>query len=231
MIRGLIFDFDGLMVDTEVPARDSWIELYQEYSCEFPLAIWSATLGGSGRDFDPCAYLAELSGQSLDHEMLRARRRRRNLALAEDQPLLPGVAGYLAASKRLALKLAVASSSSRAWVAGHLNRLGVLGEFDAIVTADDVERVKPDPEIYLTALARLGLAPDEAIAFEDAPNGIRAARHAGIFTVVVPNEITSALALDHANLRLASLADTPLEALLTTIAPQAATLSAQQRNH
>ncbi len=62
MIRGLIFDFDGLMVDTESPAYDSWREVYQEYGCELPLALWQAVLGGSGKEFDPCAYLEQQIG-------------------------------------------------------------------------------------------------------------------------------------------------------------------------
>ncbi len=74
MIKGLIFDFDGLLVDTESPAYDSWLEIYREYGCTLPLSLWSAVLGGSGAEFDPCAYLAEQTGRSLDADVLRARR-------------------------------------------------------------------------------------------------------------------------------------------------------------
>ena len=217
MIQGLIFDFDGLLVDTESPAYDSWLEIYREHDCEFPLEKWGTVLGGSGAEFDPCTYLAAQTGQSLDVEALRERRWQRKLELVAAQPLLPGVRDYLAAARRLGLKLAVASSASRGWVAGHLERLGVLSAFDAIVTADDVTRVKPDPEIYLTVVAALGLDPEQAIAIEDAPNGLLAARRAGLFTVAVPNPITCRLPLDHADLRLTSLADVPLDRLLTLV--------------
>ncbi len=214
MIQGLIFDFDGLMVDTESPAYDSWLEIYREYGCTLPLPQWSAVLGGSGSEFDPCAYLAEQAGQALDADALRARRWQRKLELVAAQPLLPGVSDYLAVAKRLHLKLGVASSASRRWVAGHLDRLGVTPAFDAIITADNVRQVKPDPEIYRVAVAALGLRPEQAIALEDAPNGLLAAKRAGLICVAVPNLLTCQLPLEHADLRITSLADVPLERLL-----------------
>ena len=217
MIRGLLFDFDGLMVDTESPAYDSWQEIYREYGRELPLSRWAAVLGGSGREFDSCAYLQEQIGRSLDCDAIGARRWQRKLELVAAQPLLPGVADYIDAGRRLVLKLGVASSSSRKWVVGHLDRLGVSKLFDAIICADDVTHVKPDPEIYLTALAALDLRPEEVIVLEDAPNGLLAAKQAGIFCVAVPNPLTGQLSLDHADLRLASLAETSLETLLGTV--------------
>ncbi|HEY7093435.1 MAG TPA: HAD-IA family hydrolase [Ktedonobacterales bacterium] len=223
VIRGLIFDFDGLMVDTETSARDSWVDIFQEYGCEFPHDVWAAILGGSGSDFDACGYLTERTGLQLDPEELRARRWRRKLELVAAQPLMPGIADYLAEGKRSGLTLGVASSSSREWVVGHLDRLDVTDLFDAIATGDDVAQVKPDPELYLLALARLGLAASEAVVFEDAPNGVLAAKRASIFTVAVPNALTCDLPLDHADLRVASLADLPLTNLLAAVERHAET--------
>jgi beta-phosphoglucomutase-like phosphatase (HAD superfamily) len=124
---------------------------------------------------------------------------------------------YVEEADRRKLKLAVASSSGRRWVVGHLERLGVAHRFDAIKTADDVERVKPAPDLYLAAVAALGLKPYEAIALEDAPNGLHAAKRAGLFCVAIPNALTGRLPLDHADLRLVSLAHTPLDALLAAV--------------
>ncbi len=129
---------------------------------------------------------------------------------------MPGVRAYIAAAKQAHLKLGVASSSSYKWVFGHLDRPGVADQFEALTTADNVTQVKPDPEIYQVSLAALGLRPEQAIALEDAPNGLRAARCAGIFSVAVPNALTSQLPLD-ADLRLDSLADVPLGTLLDTV--------------
>jgi len=223
MIRGVIFDFDGLMVDTETSARDSWVDIFHEYGCDFPHDAWARVLGGSGRDFDACGYLTKQTGLQLDPEELRARRGRRKLELVAAQPLMPGIAAYLADGKRSGLMLGVASSSSRDWVVGHLDRLGVTDRFDAIVTGDDVARVKPDPALYLLALARLGLEAHEALVFEDAPHGVLAAKCAGIFTVAVPNALTRDLPLDHADLRVASLADLPLTDLLAAVERHAGT--------
>jgi HAD superfamily hydrolase (TIGR01509 family) len=217
VIRGLIFDFDGLMVDTETSARDSWVDIFQEYDCDFPHDVWAKVLGGSGRDFDACGYLAKQTGLQLDPDELRASRKQRHFDLVAVQPLMPGIVAYLAEGRRLNLKLGVASSSTRGWVEGHLDRLGVVDMFDAIVTRDDVAQVKPDPELYLLALARLGLEANEALVFEDAPNGVLAAKRAGIFTVAVPNALTCELPLDHADLRVASLADLPLTDLLAAV--------------
>jgi HAD superfamily hydrolase (TIGR01509 family) len=217
VIRGLIFDFDGLLVETETSARDSWLEIYREYGCDFPYSVWAATLGGSRGGFDACLYLAEQTGLQLDHEELRARRKQRHFELVAEQPLMPGAAAYLAHGKRRSMKLGVASSSSRGWVVGHLDRLGVTHLFDAIVTRDDVAHVKPDPELYLLALARLGLEAHEVVVFEDAPNGVLAAKRAGIFTVAVPNALTCELPLDHADLRVESLADLSPTDLLAAV--------------
>jgi HAD superfamily hydrolase (TIGR01509 family) len=217
VIRALVFDFDGLMVDTESAAHESWLDIYREHDQEFPLHLWSAVLGGSGAEFDPLAYLAAQVGRQLDAEALRQRRAQRKLELAAAQPLLPGVAGYIADARRLGLGLGVASSSPRSWVVGHLDRLGVTDAFDAITTADDVARVKPEPDIYLAAAAALGVRPDQAIALEDAPNGLLSAKRAGLIAVAVPNPLTGQLPLDHADLRIASLADVPLGALLAAL--------------
>ncbi len=216
LIHGLIFDFDGLLVDTEGPAYDSWQEIYTEYGCKLPLSVWGMVIGGSGHEFDPCAYLEAQVGQPLDCDAIRRRRWARKLRLTNDQPLLPGVTDYIADAKRLSLKIGVASSSSHRWVDGHLRRLAVHSCFDAIICADDIAHVKPDPALYQAALRALNLEPHAAIAFEDAPNGLLAATRAGLFTVAVPNPLTGQLPIT-ADLRLASLADVPLSALLVNV--------------
>jgi HAD superfamily hydrolase (TIGR01509 family) len=135
------------------------------------------------------------------------------------QSVLPGVMEYLHEAKRLHLKLAIASSSPHSWVDTHAKRLGVFEYFDHVICADDVRvgRTKPNPDLFLTALDRLKVRPSEAIVFEDSPNGVRAARSAGIFTVAVPNSVTSQLSIENANLVLTSLADLPLHQLLDKV--------------
>jgi HAD superfamily hydrolase (TIGR01509 family) len=218
MLRGLIFDFDGLILDTEGPEFRTWQEVYAGLGRALELSVWAACIGTASDAFDPCAHLETLLGHPIDREAIRDARDRRCAELIAAAPVLPGVAEYLADARRLGLGLAVASSSSRGWVTGHLDRLGLSGSFACIRSADDVERVKPDPELYRSALAALGLEPAEAIAFEDSPNGILAAKRAGLFCIAVPNPVTGELPLDAADLRLPSLASLSLEALLARVA-------------
>jgi HAD superfamily hydrolase (TIGR01509 family) len=134
------------------------------------------------------------------------------LVLAE--PLRPGVLDMAKAARAAGMKVGVASSSSRDWVRGHLERLGIIDLFDCVQGRDDVEHVKPEPDLYLASLDCLGVAAAEAVAIEDSPNGVTAAKRAGLGCVAVPNRITSGLDLSQADLRLTSLADVTLPQLL-----------------
>jgi HAD superfamily hydrolase (TIGR01509 family) len=212
-IRALLFDFDGLVVDTETPSFASWQEVYREHGQELPLERWAAIIGTIG-GFEPLDYLEELHGP-IDRQAVKERRYQHELELLEIEGLRPGILAYLDEAQRMGLKKAIVSSSSRRWVDGHLARLEQAEHFDEIVTADlDEERAKPRPTLYLEALERLSLTAGEAVAFEDSPNGVKAAKAAGIFTVAVPNGVTSSLGLDEADLVLDSLAEMPLRKLL-----------------
>jgi len=217
MIHALIFDFDGLVLDTETPIFQSWQELYQEFGCELSLEEWADILGTMEGSFDPYADLARKSGRSLDGDPRIWLRQERETSLILSQKVLPGVETLLQDARRLDLKIGMASSSDRSWVVGHLSRLGLLHYFDVIKTSDDVRLTKPDPELYQAVLKELGIRPEEAIVFEDSPNGILAAYRAGIYCVAVPNAITSQLPIEHADLRLQSLADVRLEDLIAQV--------------
>jgi len=213
-VRAFLFDFDGLIVDTEVPSRAGWEHVYREHGQELPPEKWALVVGTVGA-WDPLAHLEELVGEPLERERITERRREHELALADAEDLRPGILEYFAAARQRGLRRAIVSSASRWWIDMHLERLEQAVGWDAIVTADgDTARAKPSPELYLEALERLGVAAEEAVAFEDSPNGVRAAKAAGIFCVAVPNEVTRGLGLDEADVVVDSLADLPPAELL-----------------
>lgn len=214
-MKALIFDFDGLILDTEMPDYESWQEVYHQHGVDLPLEKWGSIVGGNAEsDFDPYDYLEELVGKPVDRDAIWIQRRKKYLDNLESQPILPGVVDLLNEAKQRGLKLGVASSSPEAWVHGHLTRLGLIDKFDCICTADDVENTKPDPTLFLQTAEGLGVSPDQAIVFEDSPNGVLAANRAGIFVVAVPNAVTIQLSLEHANLIVSSLDILSLQELL-----------------
>ena len=215
MIKALIFDFDGLIMDTESPEVDGWKAIYAEYGQEFPIQTWiRMVVGATSANFDPAAHLATLTGISLDLPALHARARANRLQILSTLPALPGVKDTIQNARRLGLRLAVASSSGHAWVEGYLRQLGLFEDFEVIICRENVQRVKPDPELFLKALEALKVQADEVLIFEDSPNGVLAARGAGLRVVAVPNPITAQGTIEGASRVIASLADVSLEELL-----------------
>ena len=155
----------------------------------------------------------------MDAVSLRDRHSSESHTLTLSQSILPGVLDYIHDAKRLGLKLAIASSSPHSWVDTHATRLGIFGLFDAVICADDVGagRTKPNPDLFLLALHQLEVQKNEALVFEDSPNGVKAANLAGIFVVAVPNPVTALLKIDGADLTVASLADLSLTELLDKV--------------
>ena len=217
MIKAVIFDFDGLILDTEVPEYQSWQEIFQGYGSDLPVPVWAVCIGTSSSGFDPHEYLQTRLGRPIDRGRMQARQQRRKMQLVEGQRVLPGVETYLEEARRLNLGIGLASSSLLEWVVPHLSRLGLQDYFDVIKTRDDVETTKPDPALYNLALGDLGVAADEAVALEDSPNGAMAAKRAGIFCVAVPNEITRQLTIEAADMELSSLDQLALEKLIERI--------------
>ena len=213
-VQALVFDFDGIVIDTETPDFETWHRAFEDHGVSLDRDLWEGFIGSGLGSFDVCSHLEELAGRPIDTETVRAERRARYLAAVDANPVLPGVENMIADARTRGLKLGVASSSTREWVEGHLARRGLLGYFDAVRCRDDVAATKPDPELFTSAVAALGVDPESAIAIEDSANGLTAAKTAGLFTVVVPNAMTGQMRLDHADLRLESLADVSLDDLI-----------------
>lgn len=212
-IRALIFDFDGLILDTEVCEYVSIAEEFTAHGVELPLHEWLDVIGrADNRHWSE--WLEEVLGRSIEREVVIERRRARHHDLISTEVVRPGVVDLLEAARRAGVGVAVASSSDRWWVEGHLRRLGLFEYFHALRTRDDVTEGKPHPDLFLAALEALGVAATQAVAFEDSHHGSTAAKAAGIYTVVVPNQLTRHQRFDHADLVLDSLADFPVRRFL-----------------
>ncbi len=213
-MQALIFDFDGTILDTESTEFQSWQEVYQHHGVELTLEYWLPFVGNNSIPFDPAGHLERLVGQPVNKKAIEDWVDQRKLALNQQLKPLPGVLDYLEAAQAMGLKLAVASSSRRNWVEGHLERLGLLERFEVVRTKEDVALTKPDPALFLRAAEGLGVHPAQAIVLEDSLNGVRAAKSAGAFTVAIPNTLTRHLDLGQADLLLTCLCDLPLWELL-----------------
>ena len=217
MIDAAVFDFDGVILDTEKPNFQSWQKVFTSHGVELDLDYWSRYIVGRGEDFEVFAHLEQLLGRRVDREEVESNRRESYLRQVNSQGLMPGVLDRLREAQALGLKLGVASSSSRGWVEGHLRRLGILELFQSIRTRDDVANVKPDPEIYRAVTAALGSLPPQALAIEDSAHGVNAAKGAGLHCIAVPNSITRHLPLRNADRRIDSLASITLSGLIAEL--------------
>ena len=217
-IRAIVFDFDGLILDTEEPVYRSWVEVYEAHGEKLPFERWVQIVGSTTTEFHPQRHLEERLGRPLSQDVLNGRiERRTQMVLAQE--ILPGILQCIADAIALGLKLGVASSSTSDWVTGHLERLGILERFCCIRCRDHVTNAKPAPDLYIAVLDCLGVRPADAIAIEDSPNGVIAAKQAGMLCVAIPNSITATLDLSHADLVLRSLSDLPLRDLLERLGP------------
>jgi HAD superfamily hydrolase (TIGR01509 family) len=207
----VIFDFDGLVLETEEPIYLAHAEVYSEHGHELSREFWQTTVGTD--TFDPDADLESRLGHPLDRDAVDRARARRTEELLAGREVLPGVLDLRDRARAAGLKLGIASSSSRRWVVGHLQRLGIAEGWDCIVCREDAELAKPDPGLYLAALGCLGVAASEAVAIEDSGHGVTAARAAGIACLVVPSVMTAGADFSEARLVAQTLAGVALDDL------------------
>ncbi len=205
----IVFDFDGVVLDTETPLYESWEEMYSRYGVHLDLEQFATYIGGADY-FDFHLDLERQTGLTFDRQSLMDERRGLYRKYVAGNTILPGVVDYLREARCLGYGIGLASNSDIGWVASNLRELGLYEKFDVLKTRDDVVNVKPDPEIYLAALHDLKTDPDHAIAIEDSASGVMAATSAGIFTVAVPNPITRYHDLSRADVIVDSLESTSL---------------------
>jgi len=222
VIRAVLFDFDGLIVDTELPTYTAWRDAYKEFGVDLALEDYLPAVGtGSSTSladggFDAIAHLERLIGKPVDRDDVVERRAMRKVELCQSALLLPGVVERLAEARELGLRTAIVTRNSADWVEGHSRRLGLEHPWDLLVCANDTPTMDK-AELYRRALAELGVAADEAFAIEDSPPGIAAAKAAGLYCVAVPNEVTRGASFAAADRVYSSLEELSLAELVDSI--------------
>jgi len=220
---GLIFDFDGLILDTETCTYEAVVEIFAEHGEPLDEAWWHSILGTADHPHWT-EHLATQLGRPVDRAALVARREARRLPLIEALAPCDGVAELLDAADAAGVPAAVASSSACEWVVPHLERLGLRPRFRSVVTRDDVggdsSRTKPAPDLFLLAAQALGAEPARCVVLEDSPNGVAAGRAAGMAVVAVPGPMTRTLDFGAADLVVGSLAALDIAALGALVPPR-----------
>jgi HAD superfamily hydrolase (TIGR01509 family) len=216
ILAALVFDFDGLIVDTENPGFISWEELYQDFGATLSIDDWRHATGYVG-GFDPAVHLEKILGRRLDWSHLMPKREARNWELTLQAKALPGIEQLLLSARERRLRVGVASNSESGWVEGGLGRLGLRDYVDAVVTRDMVMNPKPAPDIYLKTVQTLQVEPSHAVALEDSEPGCRAAKRAGLKAVAIPNRFSERQDLTMADLIVKSAGELNLDRLATLV--------------
>ncbi len=213
MLKAVIFDFDGTILDTESREYTIWSEIYNSYNQILPIDLWVKFIGTTWGSFDPAMHLQEFCDEKIDIKNIKSIAHEKFLALLDVSPLRSGIEELITELVNNSILLAIASSSPFHWIKRHLEHRGLLNKFSYISTADDVEIVKPAPDIYRSLLNKMNLVSADVVSFEDSRNGIKSSLASGIFCIAVPNEITKYTDLSEANMIISSMKDIKLSEL------------------
>jgi HAD superfamily hydrolase (TIGR01509 family) len=216
ILAALVFDFDGLIVDTENPGFISWEEVYQEFGTTLSIDDWRHATGYVG-GFDPAIHLEQILGRRLDWSQLMPKREARNWELTLQAKVLPGIEQLFLSARERRLRVGVASNSENGWVEGGLRRLGLRDYVDTVVSRDMVMNPKPAPDIYLKTVQTLQVEPSHAVALEDSEPGCRAAKRAGLKAVAIPNRFSERQDLTIADLIVKSATELSVDRLATLV--------------
>jgi len=213
---GAIFDWDGVIVDSSAHHEESWERLAKETGSILPNGHFKKGFGMKNEFIIPNILKWSDRAEEIRHLSLRKEELYREILLEWGIHPLPGVPEWLAELRERKIPCAIGSSTHRLNIETSLSVLGFKAFFSAIVTAEDVSRGKPDPEVFLTAAARIALDPSRCVVFEDALVGIEAAHRGGMKVVAVAttNAIEALHAADLAVLRLDELSVDRITALI-----------------
>ena len=219
-IAAVIFDFDGIVLDSETPEYESHRRIYERCGVTLTVDEWCGVIGtwSEGHDEQWFARLCERSPDAPAREAYVAERRRIFEAIVPADPMR-GVPELLASLRDAGVPVAIASSAPARWVVGAVERLGIRPFFDAVVTGDEVDHRKPAPDVYLEAARRLGVDPLRSVAIEDSAPGIAAARAAGMKAVAIPHWLTASHDLAAADLTVKHAGELTLDRLAALLRP------------
>jgi HAD superfamily hydrolase (TIGR01509 family) len=207
VFSAVLFDFDGVLVDTEWAIYDAWHKTFIDHGHPLPLEIYNRCIGSDFDTWSPKAHLEDLTGRSFDWHDLDARRQQQILASLDGQGPMAGVPEILANLVASGIPRAVVSSSSHHWVDGWLEKLDLARHFDSVICRGDAPRIKPAPDLYLEAARRLAIDPAACLVIEDSFNGMKAAKAAGMPVWIVPNHVTACLDFSQADAVFPSLTE------------------------
>ncbi len=189
----VLFDFDGILVDTEWAIYQAWLRTFQRHGHDLPLSLYTRCIGSDFDAWSPKVHLEELTKLGFDWVELDASRQVEIRSELEEEGPIDGVLELLRAIKEQGIPQAVVSSSSHGWVDGWLEKLGLRDFFTDVICRGDAPHIKPAPDLYLAAAERLGVVSCECLVIEDSHNGLLAAHAAGMRTWIVPNRVTAGL--------------------------------------
>lgn len=216
-IKGLIFDFDGVIVDTEYAKYIAWQEIFNSYGVEISFSFIESIFGFEEGPNPVIPYLEKCIGEKVDQENVLSRVKEKFYFLINKIGLRPGIAGYLESARNLDIRMVIASNAKKSQIMPLIDRLEIEDYFLSILTREKVSKIKPDPEIINLAIDKLGLSHEEIIAFDDSNVGLKAAKAANVFCVAVPNELTKHFNLSAADMILYSMSEKPLPSLLEEV--------------
>ncbi|NJM36378.1 MAG: HAD family phosphatase [Akkermansiaceae bacterium] len=207
----VLFDFDGVLVDTEWAIYQAWLRTFQAHGHDLPLQIYTRCIGSDFETWSPKTHLEELTGKAFDWHDLDVKRQEKIMQELTHEGPMPGAIKLLEKLTLAGIRRAVVSSSSHHWVDGWLEKLALADYFEATICRGDAPRIKPAPDLYQEAALRLGLQPAECLVIEDSLNGVKAAKAAGMNVWAVPNRVTAGLDLSRADGAFPSLVELAIE--------------------
>ncbi len=191
--QAVLFDFDGVIIDTEWPIYESWKRVFEGEGHELKVETYVKCIGSDFDTWSPEKYLQSLTAKSYEWDVINAKRQVELESDLVGVETLPGVRDLISRLKSDGKKLAVVSSSSHDWVDMWLEKLDLMKEMDEVVCKGDAPKIKPAPDLYMEAVKRFDLEASDCLVIEDSLNGVISAKAAGCIAMAVPSRLTSCL--------------------------------------